>query len=451
MSLAVDDRRPLHRGELTEVFKTSASTRQLIGLEHEKITYRLKDGGPVPVHGPGSIEALLEAFCQAHGWKPVYAFGALLAAENGQTQITLEPGGQVELSGSPLPSVAAVRDELQKHMADLISVACDIGIGFSSLGFHPARHPDDITFIEKPRYRIMREYFKTTGTRGLHMMACTATVQVNHDFASEAEAMEKLRAAQLASPYIAAMFCNSPFEDGKLTDWQSRRYFTWLDVDPQRCGLLPFLYRPDASFDDYAKWALAARVYGMVRDGKFIPNLKQTFAEYIEKGFEGQHATHGDWIDHLGTLYPEVRLKRTIEVRGADSGSLPHAMAVVALWRGLLDDPRSRKGIIELLKRPKDPLALQQNVAHSALCAQDDEGPILPKCRALVELARQGLLRLGEKAVDTLEPAAQAVESGLCPADEWRQSTTSPLNSLQVLKKSVYLPCGAQRLADRYR
>lgn len=456
MSLAVEDPRPLEREALTEIFHRSckADGASLIGIEHEKVSYRLSDGGPVPFRGKNSIEALLQAFCARYGWVPTLVEGAVLAATSpSQTsQITLEPGGQVELSGSPLHTVGEIAQELEQHLADLIAVASPLGIGFSSLGFHPSRRPEDVTFVPKPRYRVMREYFGHTGTRGLHMMACTATVQFNHDFKNEAEAMEKLRVGQLVSPYVSALFCNSPFEEGELSEWQSRRYFTWLDVDPIRCGLLGFAYRSDASFDDYAAWALAAPLYGIVRDGHFVQIVTQTFAQYLQRGFEGHHATQGDWIDHLGTLYPEVRLKRTIEMRGVDSGTLPHCMAATALCRGLLDDATSRREIAATFARPHDPLALQRAVAHDALLARDDEGPILGKCRWLVELASQGLKRLGETDTQALDPAREAAERGVCPADEWRETAgASTLSPLQILNKSRYLAPDTQQMIGRHR
>lgn len=455
MSLAVDDPRPLERGKLTEIFERSCKTNgsSLIGIEHEKVSYRLSDGGPVPFRGANSIEALLQGFCARYGWEPTLVEGAVLAATSpgALSQITLEPGGQVELSGSPLANVAAVKSELDKHLSDLLAVATPLDIGFSSLGFHPARRPIDITFVPKPRYRVMREYFGHTGTRGLHMMACTATVQFNHDFTSEAEAMEKLRVGQLVSPYVSALFCNSPFEEGTLTEWRSRRYFTWLDVDPIRCGLLGFAYREDASFADYAAWALAAPLYGIVRAGHFMPIVRQTFAEYMERGFEGHHATQADWIDHLGTLYPEVRLKRTIEMRGVDSGTLPHVYAATALCRGLIDDATSRREIAATFKRPHDPLALQRAVAHDGVLARDDEGPILAKCRFLIELAARGLARLGDGAAALLDPAREAAARGACPADEWRETGASKLSPLQILNNSRYLAPAAQHVTDRPR
>lgn len=442
MAFASADQRRLERSQLTEIFKQAERQREvpLIGIEHEKISYRLQDGGPVPYRGPQSIHALLMRLCTIGQWQPYYVEGNILAATKARSQVTLEPGGQVELSGTPFASVADVRCELEKHMREIISVGESLGIGFSSLGFHPLREPDDIEFVPKPRYPLMRRYFKRTGTRGRYMMANTATVQVNHDFASEAEAVEKFRVAQLISPYLAAIFANSPFEHGKLTEWQSRRYFTWLDVDPSRSGLLPFAYRDDFSYDAYVQWALAAPVFGIVRDGLFMAMGDITFGDFLDQGYEGQHAVHADWEDHLGTLFPEVRLKRTIEVRSVDSGSLPHAIAVVAACRGLLDVPSSRRIILSDFAAPKRITEFQREVAKSGVNACTESGPILDRCRTLARLAQQGLYQLGDPAAsDALLPVFDALADGCCPADEWRHASRRNLDGISVLRQSVFL------------
>jgi glutamate--cysteine ligase len=363
-----------------------------------------------------------------------------LAVKSGTAQITLEPGGQVELSGSPFTNLFDLHRELRRHLETLVAVGAELGIGFSSLGFHPNRKPLDIEFVPKPRYRVMREYFQRSGRRGLHMMACTATVQTNLDFSSEAEAMHKFRAAQLASPYVSAIFNNSPFEEGTLTEWQSRRYMTWLDVDRKRTGLLDFGYDASATYQDYVEWALDAPLYGFSREERFYPCTNQTFRDFLEQGISGYHPTHEDWLTHLGSLYPEVRLKRTIELRGVDSGGLHHAMGSVGMWRGLLDSAASRRAIISQLEKPEDTRAFQAEIARRGLCAEDADGQILPKCRWLTDLARRGLYELSDPLADTvLEPVFAALDQGLCPADEWRQDGLAHSSTHDILMRSVYL------------
>lgn len=443
MAFAAHDHRRLDPSQLKDLFRQSETSRPipLLGLEHEKITYRLSDGGPVPYSGPQSIRALLMRLCTVDGWSPYYVEGNILAATKSRSQVTLEPGGQVELSGSPMSSVAEVRAELFRHMGTVIALGQELGIGFSSLGFHPTRHPDDVEFVPKPRYPLMRRYFKKTGTRGKYMMGNTATVQVNHDFASEEEAVEKFRVAQLISPYLAAMFANSPFEHGELTEWQSRRYFTWLDVDASRSGLLPFAYRDDFSYDAYVQWALKAPVFGIVRDEQFMAMGDITFGDFLQGGYEGQFAHHADWEDHLGTLFPEVRLKKTIEVRSVDSGSSAHAVAVVAMCRGLLDVKASRRTILSDMAAPRAIREFQRDVAHYGVNARDANGPILERCRFLAKLAQQGLYAFADPAADdALLPVFEALEEGSCPADEWRHATHRDVSGLELLERSVFVP-----------
>lgn len=432
---------PLERSQLDAIFRRAERPRakHLIGLEQEKVSYRLEDGGPVPYGGPRGIHRLLLELCARFDWQPEHTEGYLLSLARGRAHITLEPGGQLELSGSPWPTVAECEQELAGHLREALEVGRALGIGFSTLGMHPARDPRDIEFIPKPRYRVMRRYFQTSGTRGLYMMGATATTQVNLDFSSEAEAMEKMRAAQLASPYISALFGNSPFEHGRLTPYASRRYFTWLDVDGKRQGMLDALYHPDASYADYIRWALAAPMFGVHRDGEFRPMPPLPFSEYLDHGFGALDPITEDWFDHLGTLYPEVRLKRTIELRGQDSGNLEHSTAIAALWRGLIDDPTARRKLIDLLPVPRDWRAFVHAVAKDGLRATDADGAsALEVAHTLAKIAHSGLRALDEPAADSaLEPVWVALDEGLSPADLLRKQLSGQ-HDAQLLFATAY-------------
>ncbi|MCC6811117.1 MAG: glutamate--cysteine ligase [Deltaproteobacteria bacterium] len=410
--------------ELTAIFRRSERKGPLLlGLEQEKVSYRLDDGGPVPYFGKHGIHRLLLELCARFGWQPEYTEGFLLSLSRGAAKITLEPGGQVELSGSPLTDLLQVQRELTEHIDEVVSIGDDLGIGFSTLGFHPLRNPDDIEFVPKPRYPIMRRYFRSAGTRGRYMMANTATVQVNLDFASEADALEKIRAGQRASPYVTAIFANAPFEHGKDTGWASRRYFTWLDVDNTRAGLLPFLERDDAGYETYARWGLQAPMFGIHRDDLFIPAPPISFQAFLTAGYAGAQPNQEDWYDHLGTLFPEVRIKRTIELRGADSGGIAHSLAVAGMWRGLLDDPDTRRRLLcelpplDALPEAGGPRALQRIVAERGLQGVFGGERIIDVAARLVVLARRGLYALSDPlAGSVLDPVMAALDDGLTPA-----------------------------------
>ncbi len=433
----------LSRDRLPEIFRKSERPGPgLIGLEHEKISFRLQDGGPVPYFGPNGIHRLMLELCTRFGWEPEHTEGFLLSLKRGDAHITLEPGGQVELSGSPLGSLRQVKRELAQHLAEVSDAGLALGIGLSELGMHPLRDPRVTEFVPKPRYPIMRRYFQSSGGRGAFMMAATATVQVNLDFSSEAEAMEKLRAAQLASPFISAVFANSPYELGRDTGQQSRRYATWLDVDPARQGLLAFLYRENASYDDYVAWALAAPMFGVHRGDEFLATPIVPFEQFLDlRGGGPLSPVMEDWYDHLGTLYPETRLKRTIELRGADSGGLDHAIAVAAVWRGLLDHAPARRHVIGLVPEPASPRTLQADIAARGLYAEHAGARAIDWASEIVRTAKAGLYALGDDlAGSALGPAEEGICEGMSPADLWRKRLGKAKNPIELLTGTRLLP-----------
>jgi glutamate--cysteine ligase len=308
-------------------------------LEAEKFGIR-SDGTPLRYNDPRGVPALFDELTKRFGWVPESEVpgGPILALMRDGASITLEPGSQFELSGAPHDDVHAIVAEVELHKRELASLESARDIHWLGLGFHPFAHPHDLDWVPKLRYPIMREYLPTRGRYPLDMMRRTATVQANFDFANEREAMTRLRVALGLSPLVQALFANSAVYEGVRHPIKSHRAEVWLDVDNSRAGLLPFAWKPDASLGDYVRWALAVPMFLVKRDGHVIRNTGQTFADFLRNGFAGQRATMTDWETHLNTLFPDVRLKRTLEVRSADSVPAGYSAALPAFWAGILYD-----------------------------------------------------------------------------------------------------------------
>lgn len=319
-------------------------TASLVGIECERIAI-FQDGSPLrfePSEGRPGVRTILEALESQSGWTPVRdkPGAPVLALTRDGASITLEPGSQFELSGAPLPSIHAVYDELAATRDEFASLEVTRDLRLLGVGFHPFAKQSDLDWVPKPRYPIMREYLPTRGRYGLDMMRRTATVQANFDYTSERDAMRKLRAGLALSPLVTALFANSPFVEGARTGEKSQRARVWLDVDNARGGLLPFAWREGATYADYIEWALDVPMF-IVKIGGVVKRATHlTFREFMAQGFEGAAATEGDWETHVNTLFPETRLKRTLEVRGADSVPLRYAAALPALWLAVFYDDR---------------------------------------------------------------------------------------------------------------
>jgi glutamate--cysteine ligase len=324
--------------------------RWRVGAEAEKfgVLRAGEDGGdedfrPLPFEGPRSVQWIFEQLVQRHGWfeEREYEGGPVVALRRGSSSITLEPGAQFELSGAPQETIHQICAEFRGHMAELRDVAYDAGIRWIGLGFHPFARRDELPLVPKQRYSIMRDYMPTRGALGLDMMTRTATVQANYDFDSEQDAMRKLRVGLRLQPVVTALFANSPWIEGRATGERSHRARVWLDVDPDRSGLLPFAWEDSMSYRRYVQWALDVPMYLIKRNGRVIQNTQQTFRTFMNEGRDGHHATLSDWEVHLNTLFPEVRLKRTIEVRGADGQGTQLTCALPALWKGIFYDAQA--------------------------------------------------------------------------------------------------------------
>ncbi|HEU4403306.1 MAG TPA: glutamate-cysteine ligase family protein [Candidatus Polarisedimenticolia bacterium] len=397
--------------DLQGYFDLGAKPRERwgIGLEYERVGLFRDSGRAVPYEGPLSVETLLQKLTRDKGWTPHEEGGRILSLTRESTNITLEPGGQIELSGAVHRTLAPMRDELANYLQETDEVSRPLGIAWLGLGLHPLTPLEEIRWIPKARYAIMRDYLPRRGRLAHVMMKQTACIQVNLDYASEADAADKMRTAMALSPLVTALYANSPLTEGRLNGYMSYRTMVWRDTDPDRCGLLPFVFKDGAGFADYLDYALDVPMFFVVRGDSWMPANGMTFRRFIKKGFEGQRPTLADFELHLTTLFPEVRLKRYIEVRGADSGDPASCLALAALWKGILYDGASRRAAWEMVREMtfKERDGLLEEIARLGPAAP------LPGARAkagaaqalvrdalieLVRLARQGLNNQGATA-----------------------------------------------------
>ena len=370
---------------------------------------------------------LLVDLASHHGWTTYRERegGPVVALTKGDANVTLEPGGQLELSGAPAVDVHAIASEQSEHMSELAGISARLGVRWLGIGFNPFARRDELHFVPKGRYATMREYFPTVGQHGLDMMLRTCTVQANLDYDSEADAMRKLRLSLAIAPLTTAMFANSPYVEGRAFGGVTMRGRVWLDVDPSRTGLLPAMWRPKARFADYVAWALAAPMFVVKRGDDFLPNTKQTFAQFLADGLEGQRATQADWRTHLNTLFPEVRLKRTIEIRAADSQGPLMTSALHALYAGLLYDAKALDEL-EALVAPwtyEEVDASRKTLWRDGLRTPFRGRPLADAAQRVVEVAKGGLSRRGRKNASGrdetiyLDPLESLVSRGVTPAD----------------------------------
>jgi glutamate--cysteine ligase len=397
-----------------------------VGLEHEKIGVALDEDGtvrPLPYDdqpGRPQIRELLRGLT-AHGWQPVEEQGNVIALRRSGASVTLEPGGQFELSGRPFVSEVDGVRELDEHLGELLPMARDSGVAFLGCGFRPLGTWDDVLWMPKGRYRIMRAYLPTRGQLGVEMMKRTATVQANLDYVSEADAIEKMRLGLGLGPLVTALYAASPLVDGKPTDWKSFRAHCWLDTDNDRCGFLPFMFDENAGFRAYAEWALDVPMFFVYRHGTYTAAGGMTFRQYMREGFHGEHATLADWELHLSTLFPDARLKQYVELRTADAGPLDLVRGLGALWRGLFYSEASRRAawalVSDLSIAERD--QLRRDVTKQAMHARVRGRDIGPLVEEMVSLAAAGLRALGsEDGARLLDPLLERARSRRCPADD---------------------------------
>lgn len=402
-----------------------------IGTEHEKLGFHVDDLSPLGYEGPVGVRAMLEGLRDHFGWQPIMEKGNIIGLKDpaGGASITLEPGGQFELSGAPLKTLHETCSEVNSHLEQVRTVAEPLGIGFLGVGCSPLWTRAETPIMPKGRYNIMRAYMPTKGDLGLDMMLRTATVQVNLDFAEERDMVEKLRIGLALQPVATALFANSPFTEGKPNGYLSFRAHIWHDVDPDRTGLLPFVFEDGMGFERYADYALDVPMYFLYRDGQYIDMTGMTFRQFLEKGGSdsapGARPTIGDWVDHLTTLFPEVRLKRFIEMRGADGGPWRRLCALPAFWVGLLYDAGTQDEALQLVKdwSFKEIEGLRAAVPREGLNAVIGGRTVREVASDVVALSRQGLGRRaqtddGDDESGFLDTVEDIIAKGRTPAED---------------------------------
>ena len=324
-----------------------------IGTEHEKFGFCEENHRPLPYDGARSIKAVLEGLRDRFGWSPLTEGGTIIGLEKDGANVSLEPGGALELSGAPLESVHQTCDEVNAHLAEVKSVADEIDVKFIGLGAAPEWHHADMPLMPKGRYKLMNDYMETVGTMGTAMMRRTCTVQVNLDFGSEADMVQKMRVALALQPVATALFANSPFFEGRVNGHKSWRSRIWRDLDPDRTGMLPFVFDDGFGFEAWVQYALDVPMYFVYRDGVYHNALGMSFRDFLRgelPALPGETPLISDWADHLTTIFPEARLKKFIEMRGADGGPWRRLCALPAFWVGVCYDQGALDAAWDLVK-----------------------------------------------------------------------------------------------------
>ncbi len=402
-----------------------------IGTEHEKFGYCKDTLKPLPFEGARSIVAVLEGLRDRHGWSEVRESGHLIGLEKDGANVSLEPGGALELSGAPLETIHETCDEVNTHLREVKDIADEIGVGFIGLGAAPVWTHEQMPLMPKGRYKLMDAYMGKVGTMGRTMMRRTCTVQVNIDFGSEADMVQKLRVALALQPVATALFANSPFFEGKVNGHKSWRSRVWRDLDDARTGMLPFVFEEGFGFERYAQYALDVPMYFVYRDGKYIDALGMSFRDFLEgklPALPGETPTLSDWADHLTTAFPEARIKKFMEMRGADGGPWRRLCALPAFWVGLTYDQGALDAAWDLVKGWDAETREGLRVAASEQALQAKVGKIAMHdlAREVVAISEAGLKARARPGAGGMVPdethflnaLKDSLDTGKVPADE---------------------------------
>ncbi|ARO13749.1 glutamate--cysteine ligase [Ketogulonicigenium robustum] len=422
MSIPQSGGGPIERPEQLAEFLAKGckpKTEWRIGTEHEKFGFLTATQQPLPYDG---IKALMEGLQARYGWAPVTEGENLIGLKRNGANISLEPGGQFELSGAPLESIHQTRDELQNHLDEVAAIAGPMGVGFYSVGAAPIWRAADMPVMPKGRYRLMTDYMGRVGTHGTQMMYRTSTVQVNLDFGSEADMVQKMRVALALQPVATALFASSPFFDGALNGHRSWRSRIWRGLDDSRTGMLPFVFDDGFGFQRYVDWVLDVPMYFVYRDGQYINALGQSFRAFLRgelPALPGEVPTLSDWADHLTTVFPEARLKQFIEMRGADAGSQAHLVALPAFWVGLTYDQTALDAAYDLIKmlNASTREGLRVAASEQALAGVVDGVALRDLAREAVKISEAGLKARGLGEEIYLAPLIEDAASGAVQAD----------------------------------
>ena len=389
--------------------------------------YRRDDLRPLPYEGEVGIRAILERL-QRYGWSPVIEGDSIIALTQDGQAVTLEPSGAVELSGAPVENLHQTCHEVNTHLAQVKEIGAELDIAFLGLGYHPKWRYEDMPVMPKGRYGIMRRYMPTRGSLGLDMMFRTCTVQVNLDYSSEADMVQKLQTSLRLQPIATALFANSPFKEGKPNGFLSYRSHVWTDTDPDRTGFLPFAFEDGMGFERYTDYVLDVPMYFVHRED-YVDVAGRSFRDFMDGKLEelpGERPTMQDWEDHVSTAFPEVRMKQYLELRGADGGPWGRLCALPALWVGLLYDSSALDAAFELCKdwSHEEVVAFHADVTRRALKAEFRGRSVQEIAREVVEIAGQGLRgrgiqdSMGDSEDHFLNPLRAIADSGVTPAEE---------------------------------
>jgi glutamate--cysteine ligase len=418
------------RQQLTDYLAAGEKPRDAwrIGTEHEKFGFLTDTLRPPTFEGERGIRVLLETLATRYGWEVAREGDNPVALSRDMASITLEPAGQLELSGAPLESIHQTCCEVNSHLAEVRSIAEDLGIGFLGMGFQPKWRRDEMPWMPKGRYKIMREYMPKVGSLGLDMMTRTCTVQVNLDFSSEADMVRKFRTSLALQPIATALFADSPFTDGRPNGYLSYRSHVWEDTDPNRTGMLDFVFDDSFGYERYVDYMLNVPMYFSYQNGSYVDLSGQDFKRFMQgelPALPGVRATMKDWADHLTTAFPEVRLKQYLEMRGADGGPWNRLCALPALWVGLLYDDDALQAAWDLVKdfTRTERHALRDGVPKQALKLPFRRHSVRELAAETLKIAAHGLkrrARLNKNGADEsvfLEPMIEIVESNQTPAE----------------------------------
>lgn len=421
------------RDDLLEVMAVGGKPKSewRVGTEHEKHVYRKAPLRPVPYAGDDGIHALLKGIEARTGWHPFFDRGNPIGLRNlgAVGGISLEPGGQFELSGAPQLTIHDAAAELDAHLEDCRIIGGPLNIHFLSLGVTPLWSVAEIAAMPKSRYGIMTKYMQEVGSLGTSMMYRSATVQANLDFSDEADMVKKLRVSVALQPIVTALFANSPFVDGKPSGYLSFRSHIWLNTDRARTGMLPFAFEDGFGFDRYAEYALDVPMYFVIRKGEYINVAGESFRAFMQgklPQLPGERPTVKDWENHLSTLFPEVRLKQFLEQRGADMGDRGHVLALAAIWTGLLYDSEALDAAWDLVSdwTNAERQTLRNEVPRTAIHTKFRGGTVADIARLVVDLAGDGLRRrkhlaAGKDETIFLDPLNETLDLGKTQAERW--------------------------------
>ena len=422
-----------------------------IGTEHEKFGFVNDNFLPLPYDGQCSIKAMLEGLRDKYNWSEILEENNIIGLTKDGANVSLEPGGQLELSGAPLDSIHETCDEVNQHLKEVKSIADDLGASFFGLGAAPEWSHEDMPMMPKGRYKLMTDYMGRVGTHGTQMMYRTCTVQVNLDFSSEQDMIKKMRVGLALQPIATALFANSPFFEGKLVNHKSWRSRIWRDLDEDRTGMLPFVFEEGFGFEAWTEYVLDVPMYFVYRDGKYIDALGQSFRDFLNgnlPALPGERPKISDWADHLTTVFPEARVKQFIEMRGADGGPWRKLCALPAFWVGLMYDQNSLDSAWDICKNWDANTREEMRIAASkeGIAANTNGLSLLDLARELLDISRAGLKNRARPGNGGLVPdechflnaIEEVIETGKSPACELIDKYN---NEWQKDLKNVYRDC----------